>query len=39
MYRFAASGPIDVEVLRERFLRMTDEQILRKPDKSFSNVP
>jgi hypothetical protein len=39
MYRFAAGGPIDVQELRERFRRMADEQLLRKPDKSFSNVP
>jgi hypothetical protein len=29
MYRFATGGPIDVEELRERFRRMTNDQLLR----------
>jgi hypothetical protein len=28
MYRFAAGGPMDVEELRDRIRRMTDDQLL-----------
>ena len=28
MYRFATNSPVDVDELRDRFRRMTDEQLL-----------
>jgi hypothetical protein len=48
MYRFSVGGPIDVEELRERFRRMTDEQLLgygkaaaymRTPKANLGNPP
>jgi len=28
MYRFATNGPVDLDELRDRFRRMSDEQLL-----------
>jgi hypothetical protein len=48
MYRFAAGGPMDVEEVRDRIRRMTDEQLfsygkaaayMRTPKANLGNPP